>query len=300
MSGLNNVQKDIAGMGAGRRNYEACHLYDDKIGFDALHSHDFYEIYINVHGGKRYVLDDKTLTLHGNDLVIVRPYQIHGHLGTEALYNYERMFIYITREVVEELSHNILPINRMLEQAGEEDRYFCHISDAQVKEAAGYIDAIYENCKHETPYTRLSDVALMTQMLLFVLRCVQSETSTGSAREEKPPLIQQVINYINDHFDQRLSLDDIAGHFFISKSYLSHMFTQHTSRSIYDYILYSRVNRAKQLITDGVALTSISYLCGFSDYSNFLRAFSNYVGTSPSEYKKRLKSGAGLEGGAAQ
>lgn len=294
MSIRGGVPKEITGMGAGRRNYEACHLHDDVIGFDALHSHDFYEIYLNVRGGRQYVLDDQTFTLTGNDLILVLPFQIHGHLGADPLYDYERMFIYITREVVEELSHNILPINRLLEQAGREHRFFCHVTNEQAAQAARYIDAIRDNCRRDTPYTRLGDVALLTQMLLWVLERVESKPPEEAPHEEKPPLIRQVLNYINDHFDQRLTLDDIAGRFYISKSYLSHIFTEHTSRSLYDYILYCRINRAKQLITDGTALTDISYQCGFSDYSNFLRTFARYVGCPPSGYRKRLQAGAGL------
>ena len=285
---------DITGMGSGRRNYEACHLRDDNIRFGMLHSHDFFELYINVRGGRHYVLDDQTLSLTGNDLIIVRPFQIHGHLGTEPLRDYERLFIYITREVIDELSHNILPLNQLLDSAWSEQRFFCHISDAQLRRATDYIDAIYNNCLHETPYTRLHDTALLTQLLLLVLECVETNPDNPAKQEEKPPLIQQILNYINENYDQRLSLDSIASNFFISKSHLSHMFVQYTSRSLYDYILYCRVNKAKQLITDGTALTSISYQCGFSDYSNFLRSFTRTVGCSPSGYKKRLQAGAGL------
>lgn len=284
----------VTGMGSGRRNYEACHYHHEVFDFGALHSHDFYEIYVNIRGGKRFVLDDQPLPLSGNDLVIIRPFQMHGHFGTEPLHDYERLFLYITREVVEELSHNILPLNRMLEEAGAAQRSFSHMTDAQVRAAAGYMDAIMENCRHETPRTRLSDVSLMTEMLLLVLDCVQAQTAVPLPQTEKPSLIQQVLNYINENFDQPLSLDGIAAHFYVSKSYLSHKFAQHTSRSLYDYILYCRINRAKQLITDGTALTSISYQCGFADYSNFQRTFARYVGTSPSGYKKRLQAGAGL------
>ncbi len=284
----------IEGMGEGRQNYEACHLYSDTQGFGLLHAHDFYELYINLHGANRYVLDDQTLTLRGNDLLIVKPFQIHGHLSNEPLQNYERMFLYITREVVDELSQRILPINRLLEDAVRERRFLCRITDEKVHQAMGYIDAIRENCLHETPYTRLHDVALMTQFVLLVLECVDSVPAEAPEREEKPLMIQQVLNYVNEHYDQKLSLDSIASQFFISKSYLSHMFAQYTSRSLYDYILYCRVNQAKRLITDGATMTAISYQCGFSDYSNFLRSFSRVVGCSPSAYKKRLRTGAGF------
>ncbi len=285
---------EVTGMGLGRRNYEAVHNFDEKTDFSTLHSHDFYEIYINIRGGKLYVLDDQILPLTGRDLVIIRPYQMHGHFGADPLYNYERIFLYISPEVVEELSHNILPINRIFEQAGREHRYFCHITDEQLKRATSLIDKIKENCANETPYTRLHDVALMTEFLLLVLDCLQSKHAVLPEQAENSPLIQQVLNYINDNFDQKLSLDDIANRFFVSKSYLSHKFVYHTSRSIYDYILYCRINKAKQLITDGSALTSISYQCGFNDYSGFLRTFTRYVGCSPSDYRKRLQSGAGL------
>lgn len=289
-----DLPNGIEGMGEGRQNYEACHLYSDTQSFGLLHSHDFYELYINLHGANRYMLGDQTLTLRGNDLLIVSPFQIHGHLGNEPLRNYERLFLYITREVVDELSHGILPVNQLLEDATREHRFLCRVTDEQVRQAVGYIDSIRENCRHETPYTRLHDVSLLTRFLLLVLECVRSVPAGLPEREEQPPMVQQILDYINERFDQKLSLDSIANEFFISKSHLSHMFTRYTSRSLYDYILYCRINQAKRLITNGVSMTSISYQCGFNDYSNFLRSFARAVGCSPSAYRKRLQSGAGL------
>ena len=96
------------------------------------------------------------------------------------------------------------------------------------------------------------------------------------------------MTYINNHYTQSLRITDLARRFGVSESYLSHEFARFTNRSVYDYILYRRVTLARQLMLGADTLNTISYQCGFNDYSNFLRTFSKVVGMSPKQYRKQL------------
>ncbi len=90
-------------------------------------------------------------------------------------------------------------------------------------------------------------------------------------------------------FMQPMKVEPLARHFGVSVSYLEHEFKKYTNRSVYDYILYRRVMLAKKLIPGCSSLNAISEQCGFENYSNFMRLFYKYVGTSPNAYKKSMK-----------
>ena len=83
-------------------------------------------------------------------------------------------------------------------------------------------------------------------------------------------------------------MNELARLFSVSTSWLAHEFTRFTHRSIYNYILYRRITLARQLMLGDDSLNDIAYQCGFNDYSNFLRAFSNTTGVSPNHYRKQL------------
>ena len=108
-------------------------------------------------------------------------------------------------------------------------------------------------------------------------------------------LIREVTAYIDANFDKPVKGDDLAKRFGVSISYLSHEFTRITGRSIYDYVLYRRIELARQMIHTDKSLQEIAVRCGFRDYSNFLRVFRKSTGISPSEFRRQIRPfGTGL------
>ena len=99
--------------------------------------------------------------------------------------------------------------------------------------------------------------------------------------------MHEVLHYINEHYTESLSLKELCNHFNMSESSLSHEFSNYSNKGVYEYILYKRIIRAKELLFTDMNLTQIALECGFNDYSNFLRAFKKLSGCSPKEYKKR-------------
>ena len=102
-------------------------------------------------------------------------------------------------------------------------------------------------------------------------------------------MIRDVTAYIDANFDKPVKGDDLAKRFGVSISYLSHEFTRITGRSIYDYVLYRRIELAREMIHTDKSLQDIAARCGFRDYSNFLRVFRKSAGVSPSEFRRQVR-----------
>ena len=99
--------------------------------------------------------------------------------------------------------------------------------------------------------------------------------------EESSPLISNVLLYIGDHYDKPLSLEMLSQKFYVSKYHLSHEFSRIVGTSIYRYVMLKRLVMARQMLSNGIAPGTVSISCGFSDYSNFYRAFRAHYGISP-------------------
>ncbi len=98
------------------------------------------------------------------------------------------------------------------------------------------------------------------------------------------PAIENLIYYINTHLKSDLSLDTLADHVYLSKYHLAREFKKSTSFALHQFIHYKRMLTAKQMLRDGVSVTNVCYECGFTDYSNFIRAFKGEFGITPKKY----------------
>jgi two-component system response regulator YesN len=112
---------------------------------------------------------------------------------------------------------------------------------------------------------------------------------TGHIQIKCNTVITAVIKYIHQNYDQEISLESTAKHFFIDKSYLCKLFKKHINQNFNDYLLQIRINKAKELlIHPEYTVNRVAPMVGYSDYSYFGRVFKKKVGMTPSEFKKSL------------
>lgn len=99
--------------------------------------------------------------------------------------------------------------------------------------------------------------------------------------------IQEVKKYISDHLNEKLTVQNIAEIIHMSPSHFSRVFRQQTGFSPYDFVLISRLNRAKDYLqkTD-MSISQIAYDIGFNSESNFIYFFTKNTGLSPSKFRK--------------
>ncbi len=101
---------------------------------------------------------------------------------------------------------------------------------------------------------------------------------------------KQVRSYIDEHYDQELTLTGLARRYNVEKSYLSRVFKQAAGKNLMPYIAEKRIERGRELIRQNrLSLTEISYLVGYEDYTYFNRVFRKIAGISPSEYRSSLQ-----------
>lgn len=100
--------------------------------------------------------------------------------------------------------------------------------------------------------------------------------------------INQIKQHIDKNFQQKLSLDNIAKKFYISKYYMSREFKKNYGITINIYIINKRITLAKELLrfTDK-SIYEIGQLCGVNDSSYLNKVFQKNESMSPSEYRKK-------------
>lgn len=95
--------------------------------------------------------------------------------------------------------------------------------------------------------------------------------------------------YIHQHYsDPDLTVERVAGGMFVDASYLRKVFRKEGDISVLDYIMYTRMRRAKELLAEGnVKLADIAEKVGYTDPGYFGKCFKKYYGMPPSEFEQR-------------
>ena len=279
----------------GNQGYEAHHNFNETFEVTQFHCHDYFEFYIHIRGGEYMGVENRLYTLSPNQLFVLPPFSMHGLSCTKEMRNYERAYLNLAPEVLRVLGCGQIDPESLFRQhtVGKVCTY--QLSDADAETFVSCIQQIRENQSRKSdPYERFGDYALMISLLNVVCRTMRrNDPVEGEAFGNS--IIQEVLDYINNHYTQPIRMENLAHSFGVSVSYLSHEFARFTNRSVYDYVLYRRVILARQQMLGDSSMNDIAYQCGFNDYSNFLRAFTKIVGMSPSQYRKNLKNYASPE-----
>lgn len=98
--------------------------------------------------------------------------------------------------------------------------------------------------------------------------------------------IGNIYNYIMQHFDKEIALEDVAKQAHMTPQAFCRYFKKHTRHTFIEFLNEVRINEACKQLTDSVydSISTIAYNCGFNSITNFNRVFKGITGRSPSEY----------------
>ena len=112
----------------------------------------------------------------------------------------------------------------------------------------------------------------------------EEDAPAETARATENPAFNNLLGYIDEHFTEKLTLEQIADKFGFSKNYICQLFKKHFDTTYSIYITEKRMLRAKEMLTDKtLSVKEIAYDLGYADYHHFYRSFKHYYGYSPKE-----------------
>lgn len=107
---------------------------------------------------------------------------------------------------------------------------------------------------------------------------------------QKLERLNRILNFIDENYMYKLSLNDISNRENLSISYLSHFIKDNLNQSFQEYINNHRFNHSKKLLlTTNMKLIDICFECGFSDYRYLYKAYRENYNCTPNEYRKSYK-----------
>lgn len=130
----------------------------------------------------------------------------------------------------------------------------------------------------------------MTQFLISVLDDLNVMFSK-SPRSSGEVLAQEVEDYLERHYGEDITIQELSVHFYITPAYLCRLFKKETSKTINEALREIRIEKAKELLRQGdFRLYDIAPKVGYQDIKYFSRMFKAYTGLSPSEYRQMYRA----------
>lgn len=119
------------------------------------------------------------------------------------------------------------------------------------------------------------------------------ELAIRRIREEREhhtwTVLDRALTYIHEKLQEDISLEDVAELVHLNPHYFSKVFKQQTGETFIDYVTRLRIERAKELISEGhLSLKEVCYLVGYKDPNYFSRVFKKVTGVTPTEYRTGL------------
>lgn len=275
-----------------RKDFEVFRYRDYYLNEVALHHHDFYEIYLFLTGNVNYTVESRNYHLAPGDMLLISPMELHQPTFGADNHNYERIVVWIDKSYLEQYSQIGVDLTACFNTQSAWHNNLVRLDNTSRQMLTYFFEqTIMERDSGEYGSDLLAQTYLV-QALTTITRLVARTPKSGELRDKSDSVVADVLNYINEHFSEDLSLDLLANRFFISKYHLSREFNRLVGTSVYRYIIQKRLAIARLLMGQGVPSTTVYQQCGFGDYSNFYRAFKAEYQISPKEYIVQLKEDA--------
>ena len=238
----------------------------------SVHYHSEIEIIYVVNGKISVTINSVDNTLQQGDICIIMPGEIHSLASNISSHIYIMKFF-------SSGEFNFMRIQNILSPTNANYAIFKKIIDniatEDTERSIGYKNAInmYSN-----------------ELILQILRTLKPQKMSDEIKRTEIKhlnFLNEVNEYLEENYTEKISLSDISSYFGYSKFYFSHLFKEITLQSFIDFLIAFRMEKAVTMLMNGQNITKIALECGFGSSRNFNRHFKNLYNTTPTTLKNK-------------
>ncbi len=272
------------------------------------HFHKSLELYFLIEGERYYFIEQDTFHLREHMAILVDRDQIHKTCPAGTGKKHHRFLMQLEGSALDEVLRLCGSIS--LEEFGTAYRGITAFSENQWSQILKLLTQIKEqfsliSSRNNTDECHFANavrglILLYTAQLLLLLIQIRKSNEESDWKEGlqsnlvRTGMYQQVHDiaiYLQNHYKEKTSLDRIAAHFFISRSYLTRIFHKVTGFTIAEYQNICRIKKAQSLLKETeLSMTDIALESGFVNLPYFERIFRKTTSLTPLQYRRQIRS----------
>ena len=233
---------------------------------------DLFSIFILLDGEIDYIVEGKRIHLLPKDMLLVGNNEIHQSIFKKGL---ECEYVLLMVNLDFFIKHNCTDLSDI----------FFNRSDNIIRADRVIESGIYDIIKRLDGYTKEKNpnLVVVSSVIIELLYNLDRQVAKTGKQHYKQEKIKDIVEYINNHLTEKISLEDIANHFYLTRQYLCRLFKQGTGFTVNKYISYKRIVLVRELHLGGIPLSLACEKAGFGDYSAFYRAYYKIMNAPPRE-----------------
>ena len=255
------------------------------------HSHDFIEIAIILDGEGEFFVDGQTFPVRKGDLLLFNPGMTHQSRRVDGKGPATEFYAAFTNIHFRDMEDNQIRFPGGAFLLHPEEKTFLHLTRLAQS-------MVLESCNAQ-PGRYFMLKAYLTQMILLLYREQvedQKPKALGYIFESanKKYVVEQIVDYLNRHYNEKISLDQIAQNMYLSPFYISRIFKNEVGDTPINYLINLRMEKARKLLLEkqDCSIQEIAQCVGYDDAYHFSKLFKKHYGNSPSQYRARKSSKA--------
>ena len=240
------------------------------------HTHNHMELFFIVGGKGQFLIDDQLYPVDINTLVMINPNVTHTEVSLNA----------------QPLEYIVLGIDGIeLATSNTSNGQFSILNHYESMEISSCLRNILREMEQKNPGYEDVCQAYMEILIIRLMRttalAVPAEPQTVSTNRQ----CAAVRRYIDLHFKEPLTLEQLAEEGHMNKFYLSHAFKKEYGLSPINYMISKRIDESKYLLAEtDLSMSQIAQLLGFSSLSYFSQVFHRTQDISPKEYRQSQRN----------
>ncbi|EUJ32885.1 AraC family transcriptional regulator [Listeria cornellensis] len=255
------------------------------------HWHKEIELIYVIEGRLNLGVNDVPIQMAEGEIYVINGGDVHYFLASP---NSERIVLQFDLNVFQEFS--------LTEDEGKRLRdLFLHVSPSSAdwnpevaRLVAGLLQVIHRESSQRKAGYRYIVKAKLYEMLAVLERDVprlvrdSAEDATSKSQETLEKL-QQIFAYVEDHYQETITLQQVADHVGFSSYYFTKLFKRNMGITFMTFVNDYRLSKAKWiLLNEETPVTEVAELAGFSSVKTFHHAFKRAMGVSPLKYRRTI------------
>lgn len=247
------------------------------------HWHPEYEIIRIMEGYFHLTVGDQVIDAKEGDVLFLQDGALHGGIPENCIYEclvFDMNFILKENNICAKITQKIIRHEFVMHQLLPSNLVSIHNT--------------IENLFHAISEKKLGYEFLTQGFLYQLLGLLLSENlyeinaNAAHSSQQHVLLFKRVLNYIEEHYTERITLEDLSKIAGMNPKYFCRFFREMSYRTPIDYLNYYRIECAcEQLVTTKATIIEVAFNCGFNDISYFIKTFRKYKGITPKQYLKK-------------
>ncbi len=273
------------------RNFEIHYNRDYNLSQIEANSHSYYEFYFLLSGSVTFNLDGRDYQMQAGDILLIAPDQYHqATINNAPGQPYERYVLWLDPEYIKKLSSDRTDLSLSFKKSYISSSHIHLTRDMQIV-INNLLQMLLINSTSQEYGSDLLSTAYVVEVLVRIAKYKLFQQNIYFERSnediESNPIVLNALNYINEHIYENIKIQDITNYLYISKSYLSKLFSETMGLSVHQFITKKKLYLAKQDLLGGYSINYIYQKYGYENYTSFYRAFKSEFGLSPRSIKKK-------------